>query len=77
MQDESSVPAAQKMMDVTLPIFPVEVQNTADSDDRSQAIPAVMIGASFGMAFCTAIDSQVRALRRVWTKTSRKQPLVR
>jgi hypothetical protein len=37
MKDESSVPAAQKMMDVTLPIFPVEVQNTADSDDRSQA----------------------------------------
>jgi hypothetical protein len=35
MKDESSVPAAQKMMDVTLPIFPVEVQNTADSDDRS------------------------------------------
>jgi hypothetical protein len=36
MKDESSVPAAQKMMDITLSIFPVEVQNTADSDDRSQ-----------------------------------------
>jgi hypothetical protein len=34
MKDESSVPAAQKMMDVTLPIFPVEVQNTANLDDR-------------------------------------------
>jgi len=38
MKDESSVPAAQKMMDVTLPIFPVEVQNAADSDDRSQPL---------------------------------------
>jgi hypothetical protein len=36
MKNESSVPAAHKMMDVTLPIFQVEVQNTADSDDRSQ-----------------------------------------
>jgi hypothetical protein len=35
MKNESSVPAAHKMMDVTLPIFQVEVQNTADSDDRS------------------------------------------
>jgi hypothetical protein len=30
----SSVPAAQKMMDVSLPIFPVEVQKKTDSDDR-------------------------------------------
>jgi hypothetical protein len=39
MKNESSVPAAQKMMDVTLPIFPVEVQNTLDSDDRSHRHP--------------------------------------
>jgi hypothetical protein len=46
MKDESSVPAAQKMMDVTLPIFPVEVQNTADSDDRSH-----LLGSSFKEPF--------------------------
>jgi hypothetical protein len=33
-EEWSSVPAAQKMTDVTLPIFPIEVQKTTHSDDR-------------------------------------------
>jgi hypothetical protein len=50
MKNESSVPAAHKMMDVTLPIFQVEVQNTADSDDRSQDHRAITVSPSAMMS---------------------------